>query len=85
MRKCNSKIKGPVSNSLLLPQPVTPVLCLLVVVRVEVNVVQDDGVGSSQVDAQPPGPRGQQEHKDVRVGVELVNQLKSAQDINKHN
>ena len=34
-----------------------------VIVRVPVGVVDDDGVGGGQVDAQAPGPGGQQEGK----------------------
>ena len=36
-----------------LSNPVTPVLCLLVVVGVEVKVVKDDGVCRAQVDTEP--------------------------------
>lgn len=52
----------------------TPVLCLLVVVRIAVDVVQDDDVSRGQVDAESSGSSGQQEHKDVPVSIELVNQ-----------
>ena len=57
----------------------TPVLGLLVVVGVEVDVMQDDGVGGSQIDAQSPSACGQQEDEDVRLFVEPVNQTLSAQ------
>ena len=57
-----------------LAQPVAAVLRLLVVVRVTVDVVEDDGVGRRQVDAQAAGARRQQEHEDVRVVVVLVYQ-----------
>ncbi len=60
-----------------LSDPVAAVLGLLVVVRVEVDVMQDDDVGGGEVDAQPPGPGGQQEHVDLFVIVELVYQLLS--------
>ena len=36
-----------------LSNPVTPVLCLLVVVGVEVEVVKDDSVRRAQVDPEP--------------------------------
>lgn len=52
----------------------TPVLCLLVVVRIAVDVVQDDDVSGGQVDAESSGSSGQQEHKDVPVSIELVDQ-----------
>ena len=58
----------------------TPVLGLLVVVRVEVDVVDDDDVGGRQVDAEAAGSRRQQEDEDLLVPVELVNQLLSAHD-----
>ena len=57
----------------------TPVLGLLVVVGVEVDVMQDDGVGGSQIDAQSPSAGGQQEDENVRLFVEPVNQTLSAQ------
>ena len=40
-----------------LAQAVVAVLRLLVVVRVTVDVVEDDGVGGRQVDAQAAGAR----------------------------
>ena len=57
----------------------TPVLCLLVIVGVEVDVMQDDGVGGCQVDAKAPGTCGQEEDEDVWVFIELVNQSLPAQ------
>ena len=51
------------------------VLCLLVVVGVEVDVVEDDGVGRGQVDAQPARLGRQDEEKDAVVRVELVYQV----------
>ena len=45
--------------------------CLHVVVRVPVRVVDDDGIGSRQVDAQTTGTRGKQESKHVGLGVKL--------------
>ena len=52
-----------------------PVLRLLVVVRVEVQVVEDHRVGRRQVDAQAPRPGRQNEDEDFRVLVELVYQI----------
>lgn len=52
-----------------------PVLCLLVVVRIEVEVVEDHGVGRRQVDAQAPRPCGQDEDEYLRVIIELVNEI----------
>ena len=46
--------------------------------RVEVDVVQDHHVGRGEVDAQPAGPRRQQEHEDAPVRVVLVDQLDAA-------
>lgn len=46
---------------------------LHVLVRVPVTVIDDDGVSSSEVDAQPAGPGGQQEHKHIWVCVEGAN------------
>ena len=51
-----------------------PVLGLLVVVRVKVEVVEDDGVGRGQVDAQTARPGGQDEDEDLGVFVEVVDQ-----------
>ena len=47
---------------------------LLVVVRVEVEVVENDGVGGRQVDAETAGFGRQDEDKDAVVVVELVDQ-----------
>ena len=52
-----------------------PVLGLLVVVGVEVHVVEDDGVGGGQVDAQAARAGAQDEHEDGGVVVVLVDQL----------
>ena len=54
-------------DRLVLPDPVTASLRLQVVLRVPVRVVDDDGVGGRQVDAQPTRTRAQQEHKPVRI------------------
>lgn len=44
--------------------------------RIPVGVEDDDGVCALQVEAEPAGARGQQEHEVVRVGVvELLEQL----------
>ena len=51
----------------------TPVLRLLVVVRIEVEVVEDHGVGGSQVDAEAACSGGQYEDKNVLLLVELIN------------
>jgi hypothetical protein len=53
---------------------VTPVLGLLVVVGVEVEVMEDDSVGGSQVDAKSSGLGGEDEDEDAVVRVVLVNQ-----------
>ena len=50
------------------------VLGLLVVVRVEVEVVENDGVGGRQVDAEAAGFGRQDEDEDAVVVVELVDQ-----------
>ena len=50
------------------------ILCLFVVVWVAVDVVQDDHIGRGEVNAQPPCLGGKQEHKDVLIRVELVDQ-----------
>lgn len=60
-----------------LSHPVAAALCLFVIVRVAVDIVKDDHIGWSQVNAQPPGSGGQQEHKYILVCVELVNQPNS--------
>lgn len=52
----------------------TPVLCLLVIVWIAVDVVQDDDVSGGQVDTESTSSSGQQEHKDVLVCVKLVDQ-----------
>jgi len=53
---------------------VTSVFGLLVVVGVEVEVVEDNGVGGGQVDAQPSGFGRKNEDENTIVGVVLVDQ-----------
>lgn len=60
-----------------LSHPVAASLRLFVIVRVAVDIVNDDHIGWSQVNAQSSGSGGQQEHKYILVCVELVNQLNS--------
>src|SRR5690348_3287619 len=43
-------------------------LTLFVILEVPVGVEHDDGVGSSESDAQPASACGEQEHEDVRAG-----------------
>ena len=50
------------------------VLRLLVVIGVAVDVVEDDHVGGREVDALSPGTSGQQEHKDLGVVVEVIDE-----------
>lgn len=54
-------------DGLVLANPVAASLRLEVILRVPVRVVDDDGIGSSQVNAQPSSTRTQQEHKAIRV------------------
>lgn len=42
-----------------------PVFRLFIIVGIEVNVVDDDGVGCCEVDAQPPRLGGEKEDKDI--------------------
>jgi hypothetical protein len=53
---------------------VTPVLGLFVVVRIEVEVMQDDSVRSSKVDPQASRLGRQNEDKNTAIVVELVDQ-----------
>jgi hypothetical protein len=53
---------------------VASVLGLLVVVRVEVEVVENDSVGRRQVDAEAAGFRRQDEDENAFVVVVLVDQ-----------
>lgn len=58
----------------------TPVLCLLVIVRIKVQIVKDDSVGGSQVYAKTTGSGGQDEDEDVGILVEVVYQILSLLD-----
>ncbi len=58
-----------------LSNPVTPIFSLQVVVRIVVNVMQNNRVCSRQVYAQPTGLSGQQENERVLLGVELVDEI----------
>ena len=60
-----------------LTQSVTPVLCLLVIVRIEVQIMEDDCVGGCQVDTQTSSPGGEDEDEDVRILVEIIYQILS--------
>ena len=51
-----------------------PVFSLFVIVRVEVDVVENDAVSRRQVDPQPAGFCRQEENEDLFVLIELVNQ-----------
>ena len=53
-----------------LSDPMAAVLCLGVHGRVPVAVVEDNGVGASQVDSQATTSRGQDETEQTRVAVE---------------
>ena len=55
----------------------TSVLCLLVIVWIEVEVMKDHGVGRCQVDAKTPGSGGQDEDENVRILVKVVYQILS--------
>ena len=57
-----------------LSDPVTPVLGLGVHGRVPVRVVEDDGIGSGQVDTQASTPGGEDETKHSFVTVEPLHQ-----------
>lgn len=53
----------------------TPVLRLTIIVGIEIDVVQNHSVRRGQVDSLPTGPSCQQKDEDLRVVVELVNQI----------
>lgn len=52
----------------------TSVLCLFVVVRVEVQVMQYHSVRRAEVDSQPSSLRRQDEDENLVIPVELVDQ-----------
>lgn len=52
----------------------TSVLCLFVIVRIAVDVMQNDDISWGEVDAQATSTRWQQEHEYVRIRVELIDQ-----------
>lgn len=58
-----------------LPDAVGPVHRLDVVLRVPVDVVDDHSVCPSEVDAQPPGPGGEEEQLVLGRVVEVVSEL----------
>lgn len=58
-----------------LAHTVASIFGLFVIVWVEVNIMQDDCVGSSQIDAESSCLCREQEHKDFMVLVKTVNQL----------
>lgn len=62
-------------DGLVLAHPVASVLGLLVIVRVEVDIVDYDGIRCGQVDSEAPGSRRQQEHENALVLRVLVNKL----------
>lgn len=63
-----------------LPDAVTPVLSLRVHGWVPVRVVEDDGIGSSQVHAQTTAARREDEAEDTIVAVEALHQRLAALD-----
>ena len=60
------------------------VLSLFVIIRVEVDVVQNDNIRSRQVDTKTTSLRRQQEDKDRRICVEKVNHLLTTNNIASH-
>lgn len=56
-----------------------PVFCLLVVVRVAVNVVEDNNVGRGQINAQATSFGGQKEYKYTHICIELIYQMYPAE------
>ena len=65
---------------LRLAHSMTSILCLFIIIGIEVYVVEYDGVGRREVDAEAARLRGQQEHEDRRVQVECVNHVLSGTD-----
>ena len=54
---------------------------LLVYCGVPVTVVEDDGVRRSEVDAETPRPRAQQEHEDVVAALEVRHHVPTLGDL----
>ena len=65
------------SNVPRLSDSVTTIFGLFVVVRVEVDIMENDYIGSSEVDAETSSSRREEEDKDVAVRVVRVNQILS--------
>ena len=57
-----------------LAESVRPILCLFIVVWVEVNIVNNNVIGSREVDTEATGSSGDHKQEEVRVGVILVYQ-----------
>jgi hypothetical protein len=55
-----------------LPNPMAPILGLLVVVRVEIDIVDDDRVGGRQINTQPASSSRKHKEENLVVGVERV-------------
>jgi len=53
----------------------TPILGLLIVVRIEVDIVNDACVGGRQVDAHATGFGGEQKHENAVVVIEVGDQV----------
>ena len=62
---------------------VASIFGLFVVVRVEVDIVQNDNIGSSEVDTETSSSRREEEDKDVAVRVVRVNQILSVKKTTK--
>ncbi len=54
-------------DGFVLTNPMTASLCLEVVLRVPVRVVDDDSVSCREVDTETPRTSAQQEHKAIRI------------------
>ncbi len=53
---------------------------LTIVVRIVIDVMQDDDIRGGQVDAESAGLGGQQEDENIVILIELVDQLLSERD-----
>ena len=60
-------------NLLCLSHSVAPVFSLFVIIRIKINVMNDDYIGRSQVNAQASCSCWQQEYEDFRFTVEPIN------------